>query len=205
MFFKKILPQLNKNLESKNIIEPNEFQKLVIPKIKAGTNINILADKGAGKTTVVLINVINKLKYAQGDNPRVIFFVKNKAEALELEKRFSELAKGTDLRVYPIFEEQQIDKQKDAIYLGVDVVIGTPKRLAKLYYLNGLNLRELKMFIIANADGLESSALHSDIIRISESINKCQYLIYSQKHNNRIDRIKASIIKNGFRIEDVKG
>jgi superfamily II DNA/RNA helicase len=204
MFFKKILPQLNKNLESKNIIEPNEFQKLVIQKIKSGHNVNILADKGVGKTTMVLINVINKLRYAQGDNPRAIFFVKDKDEALELEERFNVLAKGTDLRVYPIFEEQQIEKQKDAIYLGVDVVIGTPKRLAKLYYLNGLNLREIKMLIIANADGLESSALHSDIIRISESINKCQYIIYSQKHNNRIDRIKSSIINNGFRIEDVK-
>lgn len=205
MFFKKILPQLNKNLESKGITEPNEFQKLVIPKIKAGENLNILADKGAGKTTMVLINIINKLRYAQGDNPRAIIFVKDKTEALELEQQFNELAKRTDLRVYPIFEEQQIEKQKDAIYLGTDVVIGTPKRLAKLYYLNGLNLRELKMFIVANADGLESSALHSDIIRISESINKCQYLIYAQKHNNRIDRIKASINNNGFKIKDVKG
>ena len=205
MFFKKILPQLDKNLESKNITEPNEFQKKVTPKIKAGHNLNILADKGAGKTTVILINIINKLRYAQGDNPRAIIFVKDKTEALELEEQFNELAKRTDLRVYPIFEEQQIEKQKDAIYLGIDVVIGTPKRLAKLYYLNGLNLRELQMFVIANADSLEASAQHSDIIRISESINKCQYLIYSNKHNNRIDRIKASINKNGFRIEDVKG
>ncbi len=204
MFFKKILPQLDINLQAKEIVEPNDLQKLIIPKIKGGQNINVLADKGSGKTTITLTMVINKLKYPQGDNPRALIFVKDKTSALKVEQQFNELAKRTGLRVYPIFEEQQLDKQKDAVYLGVDVVIGTPKRLAKLYYLNGLNLRELQMFIVEDADFLESSALHSDMIRISESIDKCQYLILSSKTNNRIDRIKASINEKGYRIEDVK-
>ena len=204
MFFKKILPQLDENLHANEIVEPNDLQKLIIPKIKGGQNINVLADKGSGKTTIALTMVINKLKHPQGDNPRALIFVKDKVSALELEQLFNKLAHKTELRAYPVFEEQQLDKQKDAIYLGVDVVIGTPERLAKLYYLNGLNLRELQMFIVEDADFLKTSALHSEIIRISESINKCQYLILSGQTNNRIDRIKASINEKGYRIEDVK-
>jgi len=204
MFFKKILPQLDTNLQAKEIVEPNDLQKLIIPKIKGGQNVNVLADKGSGKTTIALTMIINKLKYPQGDNPRALIFVKDKDSALKIEEQFNELANRTGLRAYPIFEEQQLDKQKDAIYLGVDLVIGTPKRLSKLYYLNGLNLRELQMFIVEDADFLESSALHSDMIRISESIDKCQYLILSSKTNNRIDRIKASINEKGYRVENVK-
>ena len=204
MFFKKILPQLDANLQAKGITEPNVLQQQVISKIKAGYNVNIIADKGLGKTTLALINVINKLRYAQGDNPRALIFVNDKAAALLVEEQFKALAKGTDLRVYPIFEEQQIDKQKDAVYLGVDVIIGTPKRLSKLYSLNGLNLRELKLFIVDDADALEKTAVHSDIIRLSDAVNKCQYIILSSKHNNRIDKIKQSINQKGQRIENIK-
>lgn len=204
MFFKKILPQLDINLQEKGISEPNRLQSEVVSKIKAGKNVIIIADKEGGKTTLALIHVINQLKYAQGDNPRAIIFVNDKINAIKVENQFKELSKGTDLRVYPIFEEHQLEKQKDAVYLGVDVVIGTPKRLSKLYSLNGLNLRELKLFIIDDADALEKTAVHSDIIRLSDAVTRCQYIILSNKQNNRIDKIKQSIINKEVLVEEIK-
>jgi superfamily II DNA/RNA helicase len=198
MSFKKLLPTLKNNLEALNIVEPNDLQLKCLSKIKSGADLVIVSPKGTGKTTIMLINVINKLRYSQGDNPRAIIFVKDKSAAIAVTEQFEAFAKHTDLTTYPIFEEQQIEKQKDAIYLGADVVIGTPKRLAKLYYLNGLNLRELKMFIIDDADFLAKGNLHTDIIRLRESIQKCQTLILSEQMNSKIEKIKTACMPNSM-------
>ncbi|HIP36105.1 MAG TPA: DEAD/DEAH box helicase [Crocinitomix sp.] len=203
MFFKKILPQLDDNLKQQHIETPNLLQQKIISKIKAGNSLNVIADNNTGKTTSILISIINKLKVPKGDNPRALIFVKDKTSALDLDTKMKILAKGTNLRIYPIFEEQQIDKQKDAIYLGVDIVIGTPKRLSKLYTLNGLNLRELQMFVLEDAEFLETTSLHAEMIRISESLEKCQYLIFSSKSNKRIEKLIKSIQDRGQFIETI--
>ncbi|MEH6407912.1 MAG: DEAD/DEAH box helicase, partial [Leeuwenhoekiella sp.] len=153
--------------------------------------------KGSGKTTSIVLSAIQKLKgRALEDAPRVLIFVKDKQAALDLEADFNPFIRGTDLRVYCAYDEKNIDTQRDEIYAGTDIVIATPKRLNKIFFLNGINLNKLKMCIVEDAEFLLGSNSFSEVTRTPESIGKCQYLIFTEKFDKRFERWQDTFMIN---------
>src|SRR5690606_28671703 len=117
--------------------EPLPFQREMLPKIKGGASIFGIAPEGAGKTNTIVIGTLQKLNCAAFENaPRALIFVKDKAAALALEAEFNKYTLRMDLRVYSVYEEHNIEAQRNEIFEGVDIVIATPKRLNKIFYLN---------------------------------------------------------------------
>lgn len=197
MSFKKLIEPLKNILEHKGFDEPLAFQKQILSKIKGGASLFAIAPKGSGKTTSIVLSVIQKLKgKAFEDAPRVLIFVKDKQAALDLELEFSAFKRGTDLRVYCAYEEKSIDDQKDEIYFGTDIVIATPKRLNKIFYLNGINLNKLQMCIVEDADFILGNNNFSEVTRTPESIGKCQYLIFAEKFDHRFERWQDTFMYN---------
>lgn len=197
MSFKKLTPLLKEALERIGYEEPTAFQKTILPKIKGGADVFGIAPKDSGKTDALIISTIQKLKAeAYQDSPRVLIFVKDKKAALALEANFKRYTRGTDLRVYPAYDEQNIDHQKDEIYYGQDIIITTPKRLNKLYLINGIHLGEVQLLVIEDAEFLASNNLHAEIIRVSESIKKCQYLIFADKYYPKFDKFENAFMSN---------
>ena len=197
MSFKKLTPLLKEALERIGYEEPTAFQKTILPKIKGGTDVFGIAPKDSGKTDALIISTIQKLKAeAYQDSPRVLIFVKDKKAALALEANFKRFTRGTDLRVYPAYDEQNIDHQKDEIYYGQDIIITTPKRLSKLYLINGIHLGEVQLLVIEDAEFLASNNLHAEIIRVSESIKRCQYLIFADKYYPKFDKFENAFMSN---------
>lgn len=199
MSFKKLIEPLKNILEHKGFDQPLAFQKQILSKIKAGASLFAIAPKGSGKTTSIVLSVIQKLKgKAFEDAPRVLIFVKDKQAALDLELEFNTFKRGTDLRIYCAYEEKSIDDQKDEIYFGTDIVIATPKRLNKIFYLNGINLNKLQMCIVEDADFILGNNNFSEVTRTPESIGKCQYLIFAEKFDKRFERWQDTFMYNAL-------
>jgi superfamily II DNA/RNA helicase len=202
MSFKKLNTPLKESLERLGFETPTTFQTNILPKVKGGADVFGIAPKGSGKTTAMIINTMQKLKSeAFDDSPRALIFVKDKKAALQLEEQFKLFTRGTDLRIYTVYDEQGIDHQKDDIYYGVDVIIATPKRLNKLYHINGVHLGELQLLIIEDAEFLATNSLHAEIVRLTESIKKCQYLVFADKYYPKFDRLQSSFMSNSLLIE----
>lgn len=202
MLFKKITPALDEASTRLNVTELTPFQKELIPKIKSGANIFGIAPDGAGKTTGLIIGIIEKLKGEPiGDNPRAIIFVKDKEAALALEEKFYPWIRYTDLRIYCVVEEHHIYNQKDLIYLGADIVIATPKRLNKLYFQNGINLNELEMLVIEDANFLNSANLLTEISRISESLTKLQHIVFATHFDPKISKMEELFMSISTTVE----
>lgn len=196
MSFKKLIEPLKDTLKIKGFEAPLPLQKQILSKIKSGASIFVVAPKDAGKTSSLVISVVQKLKKAFEDAPRALIFVKDKQTALDLELEFNAFKRGTDLRIYCAYEEQNIDTQRDEIYVGTDIVIATPKRLNKLFYLNGINLNKLQICIIEDAEFLFRNNNLAEVTRIPESINKCQYLVFTEKFDERFKRWQESFMYN---------
>lgn len=197
MPFKKLIEPLKEAIIRKGFEEPLPFQKLILSKIKGGGSVFGIGPDDCGKTTTLIISVIQKLKgKAFEDAPRILIFVKDKQAALKLELEFNAYKYGTDLRVYCAYDEHDIDIQRDEIFNGVDIVIATPKRLSKLFYLNGINLNRLQMLIVEDAEFLFRNNNFGEVSRFPESINKCQYVIFSTKFDVRFERWQNSFMYN---------
>ena len=197
MSFKKLNPAIKEALSHNNIETLTPFQELVLPKIKSGVSLFGIGKKGCGKTTALIISTMQKLNSeAFEDAPRALILVENKATALELKEAFLEYTYNTNLRVYTAYEEHSIDAEKDEIYYGQDIIIATPKRLMKLFLLNAINVTQLKLFVIEDAEFAIKNIFYNDVIRIPESIGKCQYIVFAEALTAKIERFQDSFMYN---------
>jgi len=197
MSFKKLSPAFKENLLRLEISEPTEFQRKVMPLINSGANVFGFSPKESGKTAALVISVIKKLdKQSKYDAPRAIVIVEDKQAAIALEETFRAYMKHTDLLIFSAFEEHRVENQKDAFYEGVDIAIVTMKRFSRLYFLNGINLNEVQMIFIDDATFILRNGLFSELVRLSESIKACQYIVFSDKKDPRYSRIEESFMKN---------
>ena len=192
MPFKKLHTDIREKLESLEILTPTPFQNSSIPIIKSGTNVYCVAPKNSGKTSTLVWTTLQKLKCeAVGNAPRAVILVENKERAMELYETFLAYTKYNSLRVYVGHEQLHIDVQKSEIFMGVDILISTPKTMNKLFLLNGVSTAELKIISIDDAEFLSQHSSYSALMSIAQSIQKCQYVIYSEKMRPVLKRFES--------------
>ena len=150
------------------------------------------------------MSVLHRLKKSFDDNPRALIIVPDLARAMEIKNEFSRLGGYTDLRVHLACENEKIKDQKDRIYMGSDVVIGTTKRLNEVYSLYALNLSIVKIFAIDDAEEVVRNELYAQIIRLTQGPTKTQYLVFAGRMTDLIDRFAGKImnVREVIGIED---
>lgn len=202
MSFKKLHPHLLEALEGFSIETPTPFQKSSIPVIKSGANVFCIAPKDSGKTTNLILTTLHKLKCeALEDAPRALVIVENKTKVLELYDEFLKYTKYSSVRVYASYEQLHIDVQKSEIYMGVDVLITTPKTLQKLFLSNGVSISELKICSIEDAEFLIQQSEYTALTTTTESIKKCQYVLYAETLHPKIKRLEEYFMERARHIE----
>jgi len=191
MPFKKLHSDLQEMLEYQEILTATSFQSKSIPVIKSGSNVFCTASKDSGKTTTLILTTLQKLKCeAVGNAPRAIVLVENKERALALYDTFLAYTKHNSLRVYVGHEQLHIDLLKSEIYEGVDILIATISTLNKLFLSNGVSSSQLKIFSIDDADFLVQQSAYNALMSITQSINKCQFVLYSEKMHPKLKRFE---------------
>jgi superfamily II DNA/RNA helicase len=203
MPFKKLHPELREAMERLAISAPTSFQKKAIPVVKSGANTYCVAAKDAGKTTALILTTLQSIGFkAEGNAPRAVVIVENKTKALELYDVFLKFTKYSNIRVYVGYEELHIDIQKSEIFEGIDILISTPKTMNKLFLLNGVSTSQLKLFSIDDADFLIQKMESSAILSVTQSILKCQYVLYSENLPPKLKRFESYFME---RAKIVKG
>lgn len=197
MPFKKLHTNINNTLEYLEIITPTPFQKASIPVIKSGANIFCTAPKDSGKTTTLILTTLQKLKCEEvGTAPRAIVLVENREKASDLYDIFLTYTRRNSLRIYFADDKLHIDVLKSDIYEGFDIIISTPKTMNKLFLLNGINSTQLKIFSIDDAEFLTQKSSYNEIMAITQSITKCQFVLYLEKMNPTLKRFESYFMKH---------
>jgi len=191
MPFKKLNFEIKEKLESHAISTPTPLQVKSIPVIKSGANIYCTAPKDSGKTTTLILTTMQKLKCKEvGIAPRAIVLVESSVKAMELYDSFLAYTRHTTLRLYGCDERQHIELLKSEIFEGVDILICTPVTMNKLLLLEGVNTTQLKIFNIDDAEFLVDKKSYAALMAITQSIHKCQYVLYSEKQNPILRRFE---------------
>ena len=192
MPFKKLHPTIKEFIENQEITIPTPFQKASIPAIKSGANIFCIAPAGSGKTIALILTTMQKLKCEEiGTAPRAIVIVENNEKAQQLYELFLKYTRPTSLRVYFGDERAHIDLLKSEIFEGVDILVSSPKTINKLILAEGLNTTQVKLFSIDDADFLVQKSSSADLIAVTQSIQKCQFVMYAEKMHPTLKRFEA--------------
>ncbi len=195
--FKKLHTDIKEVLETLEIDTPTNFQSVIIPVIKSGSNIICTGKKGSGKTTTLILTTLQKLKCeAYGNAPRALVVVENRDCALALYDAFITYTRRTSLRVYACDEKLHVDVLKSEIFEGVDIIISTPNTMSKLLFAEGINTTQLKIFNIDDAAFLIPKTSDTALMSITQGINKCQFIIYLEQMDPKIKRFESIFMKH---------
>ncbi len=187
MKLKKINPNLQKGLIEWGLTEANEIQEDTFSTIKSGADCMIISPEGTGKTSTIVINVLQQLVAEGEESPRALIIVEDKAKVLEVEDMFDKLGQYNKLQVYGVHEKGDMEYDKNYISTGIDVLVGTPEKLAHMFSTAGFNVNRLKMFIVDDADTLLKQRHETKMMRISNSIVKTQRIIFTDKYTERVE------------------
>jgi superfamily II DNA/RNA helicase len=205
MKLKKINEALQNALIEKGLTEANELQQETFSTIKSGADCLIVAPKGSGKSTTIVLNVIQQLAGKQEESPRALIIVEDKEKVLEMEALFEEYGKYDPLEVYGVHDKGDMDYDKNYISTGIDVLIGTPNKLNDMFSTAGYNVNRLKMFILDDADPILKLRHETKIMRISNSIAKTQRIIFTEQYTERVAILAEKMLLEPFEFDFEEG
>ncbi len=201
MILKKINENLQKALIENQLDEANEMQFETFSTIKSGADCLIIAAPKSGKSTTIVLNVIQQLVSAGEESPRALIVVEDKAKVLEMEILFEKFGNYTNLRVFGVHDKGDMEFDKNYISTGIDVLIGTPNKLNEMFTTAGYNVNRLKMFVLDDADPILKLRHETKLMRISNSILKTQRIIFTEICTERVEILAEKMLVEPFVFE----
>lgn len=198
MKLKKINEKLQDALIENGLTEANMLQQETFSTIKSGADCIVLSPAGSGKSTTIVLNVIQQLAGKVEESPRALIIVEDKTKVLEMVELFAKYGKYTNLEVYGVHDKGDMDYDKNYISTGIDVLIGTPNKLNDMFTTAGYNVNRLKMFILDDADPILKLRHETKIMRISNSIAKVQRIIFAEELTERIEILADKMLLEPF-------
>jgi ATP-dependent RNA helicase RhlE len=194
MQLKKINPNLQQALIENELIEANEMQQETFSTIKSGKDAVIQSPSGTGKTTTIVLNVIQRLENTHDESTRALIIVENKERVLEMEELFLKFGNYTDLSIFGVHDKGDTDYDKNVISMGLDILIGTPNKINALFSSAGFNMNTIKMFIVDDADLLFKQRMDAIILRLSASVEKTQRIFFCSEITERVEVLADKIM-----------
>lgn len=194
MNLKKINPNLQKALIENGLTEANEMQQETFSTIKSGADAVIQSSGGTGKTTTIVLNVIQKLEKTMGESTRALIIVEDKEKVLEMEELFLKYGTYTDLSILGVHDKGDIDYDKNIVSMGLDILIGTPNKINAMFASAGFNSNTIKLMIVDDADVLFRNRMDAVVHRLSNSIEKTQRVFFCSQITERVESLAEKIM-----------
>ncbi len=182
---KLVREELTVKLNENDIQELFPLQEMVLNALKSGKDHCVQAPEGSGETISIAISVLQKIEEAGEGSPRALVICKNDDEAKNLYEWIEKLGRHLDITVDLAHEKGNMLKQRNDIFDGTEIIVGTPKRMFDLYIQNGYNVSQMKLFIMDDAQSIFIHGFKMQMSRLIESLPKCQKLFFSENFADR--------------------
>jgi len=144
--------QLRNAIDELGFAKPTPIQEQSFSVVRSGADVVGIAQTGTGKTLAYMLPVLQDMKFSKLDTPRVLVLVPTRELVLQVVERIEEFAKYMNVRVLGVYGGTNINTQKKACALGVDIVVATPGRLYDLAACRALQLKTIKQLVIDEVD-----------------------------------------------------
>ncbi len=155
-------PQLVDAVSTLGYTEPTPIQKDIIPLMLAGYDVIGQAQTGTGKTAAFGLPMLHNLAPNQR-HVQALVLVPTRELALQVAEALEGFGQVMRPRVLAVYGGQAYSRQTTALRQGVDVVVGTPGRLLDLIDRRALNLNEVSLVVLDEADEMLGMGFIEDI------------------------------------------
>jgi superfamily II DNA/RNA helicase len=164
-------PETVEALAALGITTPFAIQTMTLPIALSGHDLIGQARTGTGKTLGFGVPMLNTVKSkAEGANgtPQALVVVPTRELCVQVAKDIENAGKVRGIRVQTIYGGRAFEPQLDALRKGVDIVVGTPGRLLDLSRQGHLNLGQVEVLVLDEADEMLDLGFLPDVERILE-------------------------------------
>jgi len=176
-------------LEEAGYSEPTTIQRRTIGLILDGHNLLASAETGSGKTAAFALPIVDCLQ-EPSDKPRALVLAPTRELALQVSSQFKIFGKQLGLRVVTIYGGAGMDAQLRALKGKVDIIVATPGRLNDCLERRAVDLSQVEMLVLDEADRLLDLGFMPQVRRIVSKVSKeRQTLMFSATIDDRIGRL----------------
>jgi len=154
-------------IEEEKFDEPSEIQAKTIPLILAGKDVIAGSATGSGKTLAFGAGIIQNTKSRYGIQTLVLVPTRELAEQVSRELR--KFSKHSALKVIAVYGGVSIGPQIENLE-NVEIVVGTPGRIIDHIQRGTIDLNNVKILVLDEADRMLDMGFRDDVERI---IRKC--------------------------------
>ncbi|HXH99361.1 MAG TPA: DEAD/DEAH box helicase [Sphingobacteriaceae bacterium] len=202
-----LIKPIQKALETEGYTIPTPIQEQAIPVILQKKDLLGCAQTGTGKTAAFAIPILQLLTAEispnKGRKPiRSLILTPTRELAIQIGESFAAYGRHTHLKHTVIFGGVSQFAQTTALKAGIDILIATPGRLLDLMNQRFVDLSELKIFVLDEADRMLDMGFIHDVKKVIAKIPvKRQTLFFSATMPSEIQKLANTILVNPVKVE----
>lgn len=197
-------PGILRAIAERGYSTPTPIQAQAIPPILAGRDVLAGAQTGTGKTAGFTLPILQRLHDSprKSKAPRALILVPTRELAAQVHESVRSYGKHLRLRSCPIFGGVSINPQVETLMRGIDILVATPGRLLDHAEQGTVELDEVEILVLDEADRMLDMGFIHDIKRIMKILPKQrQNLMFSATYSEDIRRLAQGLLRDPAAIE----
>jgi len=202
---------LNLNTPLRNALDdlgfenPTPIQEEAFPVIMSGKDIIGIAQTGTGKTFAYLMPILRMLPFSTQKHPRVLIVVPTRELVLQVVRALDELTPYINVRYAGIFGGANINKQKELIRQGLDILVATPGRVIDMGMSGSLKLKSIQKLVLDEVDEILALGFRAQLEQILDLVPlKKQGVLFSATMTSEVEKIIDNHFVSPLKIEVAK-
>jgi len=201
--------ELLRAIEELGYTQPTPVQIQAIPVVLAGRDLLAGAQTGTGKTAAFAWPILERLRQHANTSTsparhaiRALVLTPTRELAVQVEESFRFYGKHLPLRSAVVYGGVNMDPQVAELREGREIVVATPGRLLDHVQSKTINLSQVQIFVLDEADRMLDMGFIRDIRRIMEQLpKKRQNLLFSATFSSEIKALADSLLHDPTMIE----
>ena len=194
-----LIPPILKAAAEAGYEEPSPIQQKAIPPVLAGRDLLGCAQTGTGKTAAFAMPILQRLAAApapSGGRPiRALILTPTRELALQIDESFAAYGRHMRLAHCVIFGGVNQNPQVARLKKGVDILTATPGRLNDLIGQGCIDLKNVEIFVLDEADRMLDMGFVHDVKRVLACLpGQKQTLLFSATMPREIEELTDGLL-----------
>lgn len=202
-----LIEPIQRALKSEGYTEPTPIQVKAIPALLEGKDLLGCAQTGTGKTAAFAIPILQGLSTEQRSTSehkliKALVVAPTRELAIQISDSFKAYGKNMGLKTLVIYGGVTQNPQTRDLSKGIDILVATPGRLLDLINQRFINLKNIKYFVLDEADLMLDMGMLKDVRKIITYLPKVrQTMFFSATMPKEIGDLANTILSNPIRID----
>jgi len=181
---------------------PTPIQTQAIPPVLEGKDVMGLAQTGTGKTAAFVLPILERLIKGPRGPVRALIIAPTRELADQINKAVADMGRHTRVHSTAIYGGVNINPQIQKLRSGVDIVVACPGRLLDHVKQRTINLSNLEVLVLDEADRMFDMGFLPDIRKIISHVPpKRQTLMFSATMPDDIRRLAHDVLHNPVTVQ----